>query len=196
MNTDTFNGIVRLRELSLYLGYHRRQQHYRGAHPDVVRIGYLCLSTFGAPTITRWPVHNDRERLRKNPIFLDSAPSCFVLPLSDLTAVREIFTRPHLPIPSLSSPPPSTGTQEFLTSSAMMRSHACLALFLAAASRVAGHPLCYDDTPTNLEMDLTFCPEQQDGACCTAMDEAELETRFLEAGDLSTECSDYYTQVG
>eukprot|EP00903_Cladosiphon_okamuranus_P010393 g9831.t1 len=78
----------------------------------------------------------------------------------------------------------------------MMRSRGgCLALFLAAASRVAGHPLCYDDTPTNLEMELTFCDAQDDGACCNAVDEAEIETRFLEAGDIGDDCAVFYKQV-
>lgn len=76
-----------------------------------------------------------------------------------------------------------------------MRSHAVLAAFLAAASSVAGHPLCYDDTPTDLEQELNFCPAQQDGACCTDLDEAELETRLLEAGDLGDECTAFYTEV-
>ena len=76
----------------------------------------------------------------------------------------------------------------------MMRSKAFLVAFLAAA-RVGGQPLCYDHTPTNLDMDLTFCPEQQDGACCTDIDEAILQTRFAEAGTLSSDCAGYYYEV-
>lgn len=76
-----------------------------------------------------------------------------------------------------------------------MRQQAFLAAFLAAASRVAAHPLCYDDTPTNLDQVLNFCPEQQDGACCTDLDETEIEARFNAAGVLSDECAGYYTEV-
>lgn len=73
----------------------------------------------------------------------------------------------------------------------------CLAIVAAslAASRVAGHPLCWDDTPPDLDQDVGFCPEQQAGTCCTDLDEVDLEAAFTAAGDISTDCAIYLKEV-
>lgn len=77
-----------------------------------------------------------------------------------------------------------------------MRCGALLAAFLAAASRVVGHPLCWDDTPTDLNQVLTFCPAQQSGACCSDQDELELQAVFAEAGAINDEtCEGLYKEV-
>eukprot|EP00903_Cladosiphon_okamuranus_P010391 g9829.t1 len=76
-----------------------------------------------------------------------------------------------------------------------MRACASLAAVLIAASRVAGHPICFvDDKAPDLEKTLDFCPAPQDGACCTDAEEAEVEARFEAAGPLSDDCADYYKQ--
>lgn len=78
-----------------------------------------------------------------------------------------------------------------------MRGCAFLVALLASASRVSSHPLCYvDDRPTDTERQHTFCPAAQDGACCTAAEEAEIQLRFEGAGALSDDCADLYKQVG
>ena len=77
----------------------------------------------------------------------------------------------------------------------MMR---CSFSFLACliAGRVASHPLCFiDDRPTDLERELTFCPEAQDGACCTELEEANVQANVAAAGNLSPECLPLYTEV-
>ena len=77
-----------------------------------------------------------------------------------------------------------------------MRRCAFLAAFLATASRVAAHPLCYvDSRPTDLDEVLTFCPAPQAGACCTDVEEAAVEARFDAAGPLTGDCEDLYKQV-
>lgn len=76
-----------------------------------------------------------------------------------------------------------------------MRCGAFLAAFLASASKVTGHPLCWDATPTDLNQELTYCPEQPSGACCTAQDEADLQDVVAAAGDISTECEELYKEV-
>lgn len=78
-----------------------------------------------------------------------------------------------------------------------MRGHAFLAALLASAGRVTSHPLCFvDDRPTDTGRQHTFCPAAQDGACCTAAEEAEIQLRFEGAGALSDDCADLYKQVG
>jgi len=78
-----------------------------------------------------------------------------------------------------------------------MRGYVFLAAFLASASRVASHPLCYvDDRPTDTGRQHTFCPAAQDGACCNAAEEDEIQLRFEGAGTLSDDCADLYKQVG
>ncbi len=50
----------------------------------------------------------------------------------------------------------------------------------------------------------TFCPQQdfngddflQFGSCCTGVQEAVIEAKYLEAGALSAGCSDLYKEVG
>lgn len=78
-----------------------------------------------------------------------------------------------------------------------MRGCALVAVFLATAVRVAdGHPLCYvDERPTDYNQVLNFCPEAQAGACCTDLEEAEVEARFDAAGPLTGDCEDLYKQV-
>lgn len=62
--------------------------------------------------------------------------------------------------------------------------------------RSLAHPLCYfDDRSTDYSEVLTFCPEQQSGACCNDDEEAAVEALFQAAGTLSTSCSEYYQQV-
>lgn len=78
-----------------------------------------------------------------------------------------------------------------------MHSYAFLAAFLATASRVVAHPLCYvDSKPTDVDEVMTFCPEAQAGACCTDLEEAEVEARFDAAGPLTGDCADLHKQVG
>ncbi|CAN0382047.1 unnamed protein product [Pylaiella littoralis] len=77
-----------------------------------------------------------------------------------------------------------------------MRACVALAALLAAASKVAGHPICFvDDKPPDVERSLTFCPEAQDGACCTELEELEVEIRFDAVGPLTGDCADLYLQV-
>ena len=71
--------------------------------------------------------------------------------------------------------------------------------FLAClvVGRVASHPLCYvDDKPTDLEGVLLFCPQAQDGACCTDIEEESVELIVEAAGPLTPDCYDLYKQVG
>lgn len=77
-----------------------------------------------------------------------------------------------------------------------MRRRQLLAAFLAAASRVAAHPLCYDDTSPNPDKVMDFCPEQQDGACCSDLDEAIFEAKFQqEAANITEACGFYLREV-
>eukprot|EP00903_Cladosiphon_okamuranus_P006180 g6077.t1 len=77
-----------------------------------------------------------------------------------------------------------------------MRAYAFFAAVLAAASRVAGHPICWVGTrsPDPLEA-YDFCPTPQDGGCCTDAEEAQVQARFEAVGPLSDECAHYYKQV-
>lgn len=78
-----------------------------------------------------------------------------------------------------------------------MRSSALLAAFLA--SRVAGHPLCWDDTPTDLTQTLSYCSNdlanQASGVCCTQQDEDEIEAIVIGANIATTECENLYKEV-
>lgn len=77
-----------------------------------------------------------------------------------------------------------------------MRRRQLLAAFLAAASRVAAHPLCYDDTSPNPDKVMDFCPEQQAGACCSDLDEALFEAKFQqEAANITEACGVYLREV-
>ena len=61
-----------------------------------------------------------------------------------------------------------------------------------------GHPHChYDQRQVDLTSTLTYCSMDYaaDGVCCTAEEEAALEATFNAAGDLTTECADYYKQA-
>lgn len=63
-------------------------------------------------------------------------------------------------------------------------------------STVEAHPLCFfDDRQTDPFEELTFCPEPQDGACCTDEEEAVVQAKFEAAGSLTAECADFYRQV-
>lgn len=72
-----------------------------------------------------------------------------------------------------------------------MRAYGLLALL----GVVRAHPLCYDDSPTDYSEVMEFCPEPQAGACCNDVEEAEVEALFNEAGTLTGDCVDLYTQV-
>lgn len=76
-----------------------------------------------------------------------------------------------------------------------MRGCSFLAAFFTA-HRVLAHPLCYvGNRPTDYDEVLTFCPEAQQGACCTDAEEAEVQARFEAAGTLTDDCADLYKQV-
>lgn len=84
----------------------------------------------------------------------------------------------------------------------MVRSSSLSFLACLIVGRVASHPLCYvDDKPTDYDEVLTFCPTAQDGACCTDLEEAQVESAVDTAsaasstGTLSDKCRDLYTQV-
>ncbi|CAM9680684.1 unnamed protein product [Pylaiella littoralis] len=77
-----------------------------------------------------------------------------------------------------------------------MRACVALAAILAAASKVVGHPICFvDSKPPDVERSLTFCPEAQDGACCTELEELEVEIRYDAVGPLTGNCADLYLEV-
>ncbi|CAM9894089.1 unnamed protein product [Pylaiella littoralis] len=78
-----------------------------------------------------------------------------------------------------------------------MRACTALAAFLVAALKVAAHPICFiDDRPPDVERQLTFCPAAQDGACCTELEEAEVEARYNIIGvTLSGDCAGLYKEV-
>lgn len=64
---------------------------------------------------------------------------------------------------------------------------------------VVAHPHChYDQRAVDPDGKLAFCSidHAPAGTCCTAGEEADLETTFNAAGSLTTECADYYQQVG
>lgn len=78
----------------------------------------------------------------------------------------------------------------------MMRTYALLAALLL--SKAAAHPLCYIDAkPTDYDEILTFCPEAQAGACCTDLEEAEVEARYdaVSTVALTGDCADLYKEV-
>ena len=78
----------------------------------------------------------------------------------------------------------------------MMRSSLCVLAGLFAG-RVASHPLCFiDDKPTDFDQVLTFCPEAQDGACCTDIEEDNVSAAVDAVGPISTECRELYKKVG
>lgn len=64
--------------------------------------------------------------------------------------------------------------------------------------QAAAHPLCfYEGRATNTEIEMTFCPQQEEGACCN-----ELEERFsfdlyhnASANELTGDCATYYKEV-
>lgn len=64
---------------------------------------------------------------------------------------------------------------------------------------VVAHPHChYDERTVDVDGELTYCSMEYApaGICCTAEEEAVLEVTFNAAGDLTSECADYYKQVG
>lgn len=69
-------------------------------------------------------------------------------------------------------------------------------VLLVAASRVAGHPICWVGTRSpDLAQDSTFCPAPQAGSCCTDLEEAQVEARFDAVGPLTGDCAGLYKQV-
>lgn len=85
-----------------------------------------------------------------------------------------------------------------------MRAYAYL-VALATATRVASHPLCFiDDRPTDYDQTLTYCGDITDidvsGACCTDLEEAQVEANFnaafAEGVEPSVECAALYKEVG
>ena len=77
-----------------------------------------------------------------------------------------------------------------------------VAILIASSSAVFtahSHQHChYDQREVDLTSVLTYCSMDYaaDGVCCTTEEEAALEATFNAAGDLTTECADYYKQVG
>lgn len=73
------------------------------------------------------------------------------------------------------------------------------ATVISSLGRLAiAHPLCYyDDKPTDPDMDLQFCPEQEDGACCNDLEEAAAIAVYNAAASdaLTGDCATYYRQV-
>lgn len=70
------------------------------------------------------------------------------------------------------------------------------ALFFLLSRQTAAHPAClYASRAPNTDTILQFCPQPADGACCNEFEEATAIATFVEAGDLSDECSEYYKQV-
>lgn len=63
---------------------------------------------------------------------------------------------------------------------------------------VIAHPHChYDLRAVDPDGQLTFCSMDYApaGTCCTAGEEAALESTLKAAGSLTAECADYYQQV-
>lgn len=66
--------------------------------------------------------------------------------------------------------------------------------------KVAAHPLCYyEDRPTDPTQVMVFCPEQEEGACCTDLEEMAAinvyKAPFPEGTVPTDECAEYYRQV-
>lgn len=73
-----------------------------------------------------------------------------------------------------------------------------LAVVSSVAWQASSHPLCYyDDKPTDPEMVLSFCPAQDDGACCNDLEEAAAESAYNLAGanPLTGDCATLYLEV-
>lgn len=63
---------------------------------------------------------------------------------------------------------------------------------------VLAHEHCYyDEREVDPDGELTYCSMEYvtAGTCCTADEEAALESTFNAAGSLTAECGDYYKQV-
>lgn len=78
--------------------------------------------------------------------------------------------------------------------------HGFLAIAAAATYTfgkwATAHPLCYYDArPTDPEMILSFCPEQEDGACCNEFEEAEVMNWYYNETIVTDDCADYFKQV-
>lgn len=64
---------------------------------------------------------------------------------------------------------------------------------------VMAHPHChYDLRAVDLDGQLTYCSMEYApvGTCCTTEEETALEATFNAAGNLTSECANYYQQVG
>lgn len=70
------------------------------------------------------------------------------------------------------------------------------AVLCALSWQAVSHPLCYYDArPTDPEMFMVFCPEQEEGACCNEFEEAEVITWYNNETLTTTDCEDYFRQV-
>lgn len=66
--------------------------------------------------------------------------------------------------------------------------------------QAVAHPLCYyEDRPTDPTQVMVFCPEQEEGACCTDLEEMAAinvyKVPFPEGTVPTDECAEYYRQV-
>lgn len=71
-----------------------------------------------------------------------------------------------------------------------------VAVLCTLGNRVRAHPLChYDARPPDPDMFLLFCPEQEDGACCNEIEEAEVITWYNEEVITTDACGEYFREV-
>lgn len=76
-----------------------------------------------------------------------------------------------------------------------MRSLVCvLLLLLGWVDHAAGHAHCKSKA-VDLDQTLSFCPTEEEGVCCTGVEEAAVEERFTSAGTLTDDCANFYKQV-
>lgn len=64
--------------------------------------------------------------------------------------------------------------------------------------QAAAHPLCfYGDRATNTEIEMTFCPQQDEGACCNEQEERFSFDMYHNAStqELTGDCATYYKEV-
>lgn len=81
----------------------------------------------------------------------------------------------------------------------LLRDIAILIAISTAYHTATAHPHChYDEREVDFDRSLTYCSMDYatDGVCCTELEEVALEETFNAVGNLTTECADYYKQVG
>lgn len=60
----------------------------------------------------------------------------------------------------------------------------------------AAHPTClYDSRPPDTETIHTFCPTEEDGACCNVLEEAAVLSWYNNQTVVTDVCAEYYKQV-